>query len=288
VPYLAVRVSVNSPDHSLVKPVEFNFEVVRDRTWFFGLLLSGAIEAVSEALPSTGDWMLNVALDAYYGPEKPLHIENVYYTGGFSAFPIMGTLLGLTFVEENPFRETLFDRIDIRVDAAQGRQTAFISSAALGKPHYAPGEEVEIQVDLVPYNEDPVTRTLTFRLPEDATPGAWVAINVCDARTSQQLEAARGPGRFRPKDFDHLIELVQKDERNTDLFVRALTPREGLTVSGDAFPSLPGSFLPVIGAPGRPGVERMRSEVLASLRTRWYLSGNLVLRLQVSEKGMNQ
>jgi hypothetical protein len=283
-----VRVSVTAGLPPLARSAEYSFSIIRDKKWFIGLLASGAVQAVSEVLPMDGDWMVQLKADAYFGEDEPLRFENLYYTSGFSALPVLGLLSNLTFFQENPFKEVLFDRVDIHVEALPGNRTAYIDSAALGRPEYAPGEDVDVRVTLVPFEAKPFTTDISFPLPGDATPGSWVTVNICDSRASQQIEASRGPGRFRVQDFGHLVELIQKDEQNTDLFVRALTPRQGLTLEGEAFPSLPSSVLPIIGAPGRPGVQRMQSEIVTSQRTSYYLTGDLTLRVKVSDKGLNK
>ena len=283
-----VKVSVTAGQPPLVRAAEYEFSVVRDKKWFLSLLNAGAVEAVSGVLPMDGDWMVQLEADAYFGDEEPLHFENIYYTRGVSALPVVATFSNLAFFQENPFKEVLFDRVEVHVDAVPGNRTAYIDSASVGKPEYAPGEEIDVLVTLVPFEGDPYEEALSFVLPDDAVPGSWVTVNVCDARASQQIEVSRAPGRFRVQDFDHLVELIQQDEQNTDLFIRALTPREGLTLEGEAFPSLPSSVLPVIGSPGRPGVERMQSEIIASQRTPYYLTGNLTLRVKVSDKGLSK
>jgi len=280
-----VAVSVKADLPPAERSADYTFTLVRDKKWFLPLLSAGAVQAVAELLPMGGEWMVELKADAYFGEQDPLHFENLYYTSGFSALPIVQTLSALAFFQENPFKEVLFNRVEIEVIALPGNNTAYIDSASLSKPEYAPGENVDVRVTLVPFGEDPYMTTISFRLPDDATPGSWVTLDVCDSRVSQQIEVSRGPGRFRVQDFPHLVELIQKDDRNTDIFVRALTPREGLTFEGEAFPSLPSSLLSVIAAPGRPGVERLQSDMVASRRTPYYITGSLTLRLKVSDKG---
>jgi hypothetical protein len=138
-------------------------------------------------------------------------------------------------------------------------------------------------VRLEPYGLDPVEVPLSVTIPEDAREGI-IQVTVCDGARSQAMEQARVPGKFQPTDLDGLLELLEGQDRQTELVARVRLDRRGLTVRGEEVPSLPASVLSVMSSSPDTDSGAAGVDLKVKMETGWVVSGQMQLRIAVKRE----
>ncbi len=265
--------------------LEYVCEIAGDPRWQPELIEALALSAFTEAERSVGEATVRADLEMDVERLGTLRFGNIFYSGDRPLEQIASSMRVARDIMANPFGRVKFRRVLIEVSLTEGHETARISQVVASKPTYAPGEKAAVFVTLEPYSGPSVVRQLEFAVPGDAVGGSEVQIDVCDARTNEELASNRRPGIYRPANLGQYIDLLKRRPTNSTLCGRMLVQRAGVSINGTSFPSLPGSLLPVLGARVRSGVNRISGEVTGTLETPWYLSGSQTITLRIAEEG---
>ena len=81
-----------------------------------------------------------------------------------------------------------------------------------------------------------------------------------------------------------IIRLIEDRENNKTLIVHALLPGMGITARGETLPSLPSSFLAMMGGQSRTSRNYARGSATATATTPWVLSGMQSTSVVIGEK----
>jgi hypothetical protein len=183
----------------------------------------------------------------------------------------------------NNFKSVRIEKIELEAEVSSDRNVARIQEIHVNKRHVKPGETVRLAVTIKPSCQEPVTWTIPIQIPPDTVRGSYITMNVCNSNTSQAIERSRAPDVFRPSSFEHLVDLLESDEPTTNLIVRVLLPKRGVTFKGQKFPSLPSSLLSVMSLSNHSGIGRLMDEVVHREPVDWVLAGSKTLSLFVEE-----
>lgn len=258
-----------------VQSARYNFEIVNDKI----LSPSLANWAMESALLATekqaGPKMVRLRFTVHLeGRHEPIEIENTYYDVSAQWHPIYAITSHISTLLNNPFqKEVKINKISLNAYVSDTRQTAYIENVKVSKRIVKPGETIQVNVTLRPYDSRTVQKTVSFQVPKDAVPGSIISLTACDSKYSQSLKKLRAPGIFKPKNFDQLIDLIETTENSTNLIVRLRMSKRGITYQGQRFPSLPSSLLSIMASSNQSGVGILRDEVVLRIETDWVLSG---------------
>ncbi len=266
--------------------VEYNFEVVRDRFLTQNLIQWASESALLATERQAGDKTVKLSLSVEIeGRERPVKVENVYYEPHPTWFPLYHITQPVTLIMNNQFQEVNVKKISLEAQVSDERRLAYIEDIKVENREVRPGETVRLFVTLRPFGREVVVIPMPLHIPQDAAPGSTITVDVCNADTSQALERSRIPEKFLATGLEHLIKILEDAEQNTNLIVRAVLPKRGITYRGQPLPSLPSSLLAIMSFPNQSGIGRLTEEVVSKKQLEWVLQGSQNFTLTVKEEG---
>ncbi len=285
-PYLPINVALQTSDG---KQHQKSYEVVRHRSftplfagigaWFF----LDALEFYSN------DHTLNldatITLQEQPGlTSRELIFNNIFSSSGSPGIRVMNTLmLPMLQLINNSYTKVEVEGIALNLKVEDKRRTAVVENISIDKLRYRPGETVEVELRLRPYLEKSFTQNGTITIPK-GTPDGVVMLIASNANFHKVWQRSRAPLNFRPKNINHLIELLQRDERNTDVILELFVPQPGLTVQGEEFANLPTSVMSVMNTAkqvGQSGYTTGTTLQLDKISTDYVIFGSGLMRFAI-------
>jgi len=264
----------------------YEFQVLRHRDlgpYFAGYVVFNTILSAEKR---AGDATVRVRAYIELEEHPPLERENVYSGSTALLESARGLVAPVSVLVQNRFERVRIERVRIEVEVEERRRTALIEEVRVDRTRFRPGEHVGVRVLLHPHLDEPFEQKVALRVPPDLPDGELVLM-VGDARSALMLEQSRAPGRYRPGDLRHLLDLLSYGERNDELIVELISPDRGITVQAQELPSLPLSMLFVLDRSEREqAMQPVSGHVLArrQVRTDYVLSGGRTLRLTVDRR----
>ncbi|HLA37080.1 MAG TPA: hypothetical protein VJZ02_01290, partial [Candidatus Brocadiales bacterium] len=266
--------------------VEYNFEVVKDRFLTQNLFQWASESALLATERQAGDKTVRLSLSIEMeGRDRPVKVENIYYEPHPTWFPVYHITQPIALIMNNPFQEASIKRISLEAKVSDERRLAYIEDIKVETREVGPGETVQLFVTIRPFGKEPVVITVPLQIPLDVSPGSTITVDACNADTSQALERSRAPEKFLPTSLEHLIKILEDAEPNTNLIVRAVLPKRGITYRGKPLPSLPSSLLSIMSFPNQGGIGRLTEELVSKRPVDWILQGSQNFTLTVKEGG---
>lgn len=264
--------------------VEYNFNVVDDRFLTQTLVQWATESGLLATERQTGDKTVRLRLLLHVDcMERPIKIENTFYEPHPTWFPVYYITQPISLLMNNNFKDISIEGIDLEAEVSSERKVAQIQDIRINKRQVRPGETVRIAVTIKPFGQKPLTKKITIQIPPDTAPGSNIVLHVCNSDTSQALARSRAPDMFSPSSFEHLVSILENTEPNTNLIIRALLSKRGVTYKGRRLPSLPPSLLTVMSFSNQSGVSRLMDEVIYREPVEWILAGSRTLSLFVEE-----
>ena len=209
--------------------------------------------------------------------------RNVYSSSGSPGFQATRALTPLFSLIGNQYEKIDVERIDLDVKMEDKRKTAVIEAIRIDKNRYRPGEKIEVTMRLRPYLEEPIIKTGTITIPEDAPEGLTTLLAI-SPNLYESWQRARAPLNYQPTNINQLIKLLQREENNSDIILELFVPKVGMTIQGEEFPELPVSMLSVMSTPtqsGEGGPTRGTTLHSEKVSTPYVVSGSRFLRFTV-------
>ncbi len=197
----------------------------------------------------------------------------------FNVVPVIGTAM------DNPFDPQKLESIDLQVDVEARRRDARFVDARIDRREVAPGEAVQIAIDLQPYGGAVETVRMRFEIPSDLPEGEY-EIAVTDAAHYAQRMAALRPHLSRVTNVTELFEQAQRVLSVPDdaLFVSMVLPEGGVALGRTELPDLPSSRRALIGSGLRSGVSPYRNMKYEMTPLDYVPTGQVMFKVNVKKK----
>lgn len=277
------------------EPVTFNFRIADDRSLYsltpliFSIVISNALES---ARLSSGSQTLRLSGKIHLAGYEPIVIDN-YFAGSTPAMFVSDAIQAtgeiaatLGALLANNFEEPKIASIDLNFEALHRKYLALVQRIEVNRTVARPGEELTITVYLKEYQGATHKFEHTFKIPEDIR-ARRINIFAGSGGTLTRLEVRSAPQRFRPKNFQQLLNLLKERRKNNFVFFQIRLPDSGILVQGQELPGLPPSVSAVIKSQKSSGsVASLRDRVLleASEQTEFAVTGGSSLWLNVEQK----
>ena len=285
--YIPVNVNVqtaNGKQHTRF------YEVVRDRG-VSGLYVGIGTSFILDALEfyfhdHTVNMNATITLKEHADLKtQKLTYKNVFSSSGSPASGIMQTLsFPMALLDSNPYTRVQVEGVDLDIKVEDKRRTARIQSLRVDKLRYRPGDTVAVEVTLQPYLEAPIVQTATITVPNDA-PDGLVMLLASNAGFYESWQRSRAPFNFRYKDINQLVELLKREENNSNIILELSVPQPGLTVQGQEFSNLPPSVMSVMNTAkqvvGNSGYTSGTALHVNKMSTNYVVSGSGIIRFVV-------
>ena len=92
----------------------------------------------------------------------------------------------------NPYETAKIERVTLRMEALPDRRQTTIEGAWLDKSEAAPGDTVNVKVQLRPYRGSPVIRDVQVTIPPQAIRGTSMQILASDSGTLNRMSIVSG------------------------------------------------------------------------------------------------
>ncbi len=179
----------------------------------------------------------------------------------------------------NPYEKPQIEKVALRVEAIPERRTAAIESAWSEKSEVSPGETIHIKVLLRGYRGAPYIREVPITIPPQAPRGP-LRVLVSD---SDSLNRVSRFFSFSPQSrlpgLGQLITLLNRERRNSRLYVTLLQPSPTLLLEDKELPNAPLSQINVLDQRRAGGSALLLRESIAG---EWSLALNHVVTGQQS------
>ncbi|HHT9117845.1 MAG TPA: SpoIVB peptidase S55 domain-containing protein [Candidatus Hypogeohydataceae bacterium YC38] len=268
-----------------IRGTEYNFEVVNNKFLTQNLIQWASESALLATERQAGDKTVRLSLSLdIEGRERPVRIENVYYEPHPTWFPVYHITQPISLIMNNHFMEVNITGVTLEAEVSDERKVAIIENIRVDKRQLKPGETLHVTATIKPFAQEAVEKVVPIQIPNDVESGSIITLNVCDSNTSQALERTRAPDKFNPSSFEHLVKIFEKMEPSTNLIIRALLPKRGITYKGQELPSLPPSLLAVMSSSNQSGVNPLMEEIVHREPVEWILDGSHTLSITVIDE----
>ena len=285
--YIPVNVNIQTSDG---KQHQKYYEVIRHK-------------GMSPFLSGTGIWYLLDSLEFYSNDHtmnlkttitlkehpdlktRELVYKNIYSSSGSPGLAARQTVVSpMLQLSSNPYTKVQVEKVAFDVKTEDKRRTAGIQSLRVDKLRYRPGDTVEVEMTLQPYLEMPIVLTGRITIPKDA-PDGLVLLLASNASFYEFWQRSRAPFNFRYRDINQLVELLKRENNNTDIILELSIPQPGLTVQGQEFSNLPPSVMSVMNTAkqvvGNSGYTSGTALNVDKMSTDFVVSGSGIIRFVV-------
>ena len=285
--YIPVNVNIQTTDG---KQHQKHYEVIRDRG-ISGLYTGIGTSYLLDALEFYfHDHTVNVGAtitlkDHPDLKNRELTYKNIYSSSGSPASGVMQTLsFPMAMLDSNTYTKVQVEKVDLDIKVEDKRRTAGIQSLRVDKLRYRPGETVAVEITLQPYLEMPIVLTGTITIPKD-TPDGLVLLLASNGNFYEMWQRSRAPYNFRYRNINQLVELLKREENNSNIILELSVPQPGLTVQGEEFSNLPPSVMSVMNTAkqvvGNSGYTSGTALHVDKVSTDYVISGSGIIRFVV-------
>jgi hypothetical protein len=151
----------------------------------------------------------------------------------------------------NPYETAKIERVTLRMEALPDRRQTTIEGAWLDKLEAAPGDTVNVKVQLRPYRGSPVIRDVQITIPPQAVRGTMMQVLASDSGTLNRMSIVSG-SQGRLQNLEQLISVLNRERRNNRLYVTLLGPSPTMLVQDKVMPNVPASQINLLDQRGGP------------------------------------
>jgi len=247
---IPLRVSIRGPQG---RDRQYNFEIARSRSLTPGLASATIVSSISEALFDVG--LATTRYDLTYwlnGGKEVLKRGNAIVAPaplGGAGDDVSQTLFLLLV---NRFEPVRLDSLHADISVEEGLDQATVTSVRVRPTMAAPGEEVQVELSILPARQPAETRVVTLRIPPGTPPGD-LTVRACNGADTDKWDRERAPELFEPQSMDQLLGLLSQERRGDRLFVQLYRESKGVTVRGQEISQAPPSVLDVLGGGAKTG-----------------------------------
>lgn len=278
-PMIPVKVAVTNEGQKH----NYNFKIVKDKMFFPNLLVSCIMQSVLNANSKMSHSSIKFKFEIKVKNLETGKIDIVkthdYLTGNETQknmfqgmFRLSLPLQALLF---NQFVKTEVLEVKAELDLFPGWKACEITKIKVLKNRVKRGDEVPILITLKNYKGKKIFKKVSVTIPESIKSDI-VALGVGSAKVEMTLDKAFSLARFVPKNYDHLIKILNRNERFNDLVVWIDIPEKGLIINGNEHPDLPSSMMSVMDSTTETG-----KGVIAGRVKKFYRSNYLIYGMQV-------
>jgi hypothetical protein len=162
----------------------------------------------------------------------------------------------------NPYETPKIQRVTLRMQALPEQGQMTIEGAWAEETEASPGETLKVKVQLRPYRGTPVIRDVPLTIPLQATRGTSMQILVSDSGTLNRMSVISG-SQARLQNLEQLISMLNRERRNSRLYVTLLGPSPTLVVQDKVMPNVPVSQINLLNQRTGPASSQIVRESAA-------------------------
>jgi hypothetical protein len=197
---------------------------------------------------------------------SPVSLQNMYApTDLFSPDGSMvsaGVQAVFMRIFSNPYETPKINSVKLRIESLPDRRIARIEDAWAETSEASPGQTVAVKVLLRPYRGAPEIREVPITIPEQATRGTTLRVQISDSESLNRL-TSQFESQGHLGSLEQLISLLNRERSNNRLYVTLLKPTPTLLLEDKELPDAPLSELDILNQRPLPGNSMLLRESAA-------------------------
>jgi hypothetical protein len=146
----------------------------------------------------------------------------------------------------NPYETANIEKVTLNLEALPDTRQTIIEGAWPDKTDVAPGDTVNVKVQLRPYRGAPFIRDMRVSVPQQAMRGTSMQILASDSSTLNRMNIVSGT-QGRLQSLDQLISVLNRERRNDRLYLTLLDASPTMVTQDKIMPNLPASQINLLG-----------------------------------------
>ncbi len=258
------------------------------------LLRLVAREAITRVHNTPGDAMAKVTTTLDAAEVGRVSRTNVVFDSSELAATATGDLNDITgIVSGNPFYPLPIKSARMTVDITSGHNTATVERIFLKQGRYEPGDTLDVGVVLKPYRRDPITRSITLKIPSDTPSGRYqLAVRGGTASVTRigpfVISSGATDPQTPPVNVRQMVARLNQHEYNTDLVARLVLNTIAPALEGEKLSQLPPNLSALMRSDRNSGVRLERDELRTTAPTDYVVSGSQQLVVTVVRKNSQE
>jgi hypothetical protein len=244
-------------------PQTFRFESIEDRTLAPNLISIATLNSMLESGGLGANQTVRWTLRLHRPGAPPLVLSDVEASESPAIDVASGIGAPINFLFNNPYRRLSLDSVEVRLEAAPGREQWTLRSARVLEARVRPGGEVRVRCEVERWRGAREVREFRIAVPEELPDGRhtlWLG----GGSELSRYEAQHLPGRYRPTSLDDAWRRLGTTRASDGLFAALVARAAEITVDGQDYPELPASAMAMLSSDQSVG-ERSRAGDLAKL-----------------------
>lgn len=166
---------------------------------------------------------------------------------------LIASALGVLMV--NDFNSPKLKSINIRTKEVPGQNYARIQSVWQDKTEIDPGDSLFLSIKLQQHDGKTKKLSAALKVPKNINANS-LSIIISSAPTLTAYEMNLTPDKFRPVDYEHLLEILNSRRMNKNIYIQVRLRDSGLIVEGKELSELPPSIIGIMDSRRSSGVSR--------------------------------
>jgi hypothetical protein len=206
-----------------------------------------------------GTRSVDLGLEIGMEGREPLRLAQSF-GGEMASNRALGWLVSvLDFVDRNELAPVAVSGVRVAAELLPELRVSQIVAVRPGRTEVAPGEDVDLVIDLRSFEGATRRESRSVRIPDEVPDGRYT-LYVGDGASVDAARLSVAPAQ--PTTLEQVFEILRSLRSANDLAVAGVLPAGGLAVSGELLPRLPGSMRSVWSAAGVRGATPVRNAVI--------------------------
>lgn len=228
---IPLRARVTDKDRGVEKGI--NVQLVKDEDLLSSLVTNVSLQVVDSTLDRIGKGTARVKMKITGNglPDLSIERENIFYSRhDIAALALTELYQLMDIITFNPFKKINLIDIQLNIEVEEQDSVALVQEARVLNEKVKPGDQLEIEVTIHPYRQEPVNQKYYLQLPEDIEPGmatlvidggfTWESyqdFSEEEVNPDQEMKQAISSGY---KDFNSILDDFLKKPQNNDLIIQ--------------------------------------------------------------------
>ncbi len=221
------------------EPQRYTMRLARIPQLTAALAAVATLGAQGSASTTIGPMGLDLSVRFDLGSHGVLALEQSFDGLTAASEAAMFVLGYVNFFLQNAFDEVVLHGLEIDIYQHPEPRTAILVGGYADRTKVRPGQEVNLNLEFVPYRGEVIRHRLPIRVPQELPAGRY-SLLVGDGVTIDLQRAKVEPAS--PVRLEQALEIVEGFHSRRDLVVLGLHSGRGLAVAGEVLPQLPGSM----------------------------------------------
>ncbi len=273
----------------------FNYKIVKDNIFFPNLLAAAITQSVYNLTNKVGHNSIKFRFNIKVKNLKTNTINTIttndLLTGNTSNKNLLQGLLQLTLplqaIMFNPYVKTEILSVKANIEVVEGWKACEILNINILKNKIRPGDKIPVLVTLRNYKGYKFYKKLFINVPTNLNNNVAI-LGVGSAKSELSLDKAISIAKYTPKNYKHLIKILNRNDRFNDLAIWLDLPQRGLIIEGKEHPNLPSSMLSIMKNAKEQKTHGIFNRITKYYRSNYLIYGVKVKRINIDLTNINK